>query len=400
MENSKFETLKPSQTPFFPFPPHSRTLLRSETYRTLGRILSHCHDESQRSRALQTVPHEPKQDYGGNQRNELVCTKHTGRNMLFQKESEENKEAHMSYLGGRNQSINGIVGLLISDQEVHFDVPEFHMEESGLREKLEVDEELCIREAIDSCFGIDMTTETTKPMENNEEKKSIVEKHLSEQIEQELRQTEMKLEKLISSSGSMNSSLCVTADEDIEEGEILGGIGIYDESMDLLHEDAVSFKDKRAEEVQVAKAIMDGSSHDEQDRGLERDAESTFVLGNTGNNATNIRELELRDSIRKEVEDESVIFREKIKEAKHANWYESMLEIGKLRRQSGGVKESDSPAACLTNLVLHCKTSEESDTEIQNTSSAEKDEGVHDRKRKRVLTKERRAKKGVCMSFF
>ncbi|XP_008242370.1 PREDICTED: uncharacterized protein LOC103340702 isoform X1 [Prunus mume] len=63
MEEANIETGKPSQT-LIAFPPHCRRHLKSGTYRTLVRILSHCYDESQHSAADQNVPQELNQDNG------------------------------------------------------------------------------------------------------------------------------------------------------------------------------------------------------------------------------------------------------------------------------------------------------------------------------------------------
>lgn len=60
MEEANIETEKPSQT-LIAFPPHCRRHLKSGTYRTLVRILSHCYDESQHSAADQNVPQELNQ---------------------------------------------------------------------------------------------------------------------------------------------------------------------------------------------------------------------------------------------------------------------------------------------------------------------------------------------------
>ncbi|CAB4318596.1 unnamed protein product [Prunus armeniaca] len=63
MEEANIETEKPSQT-LIALPPHCRRHLKSGTYRTLVRILSHCYEESQHSAADQNVPQELNQDNG------------------------------------------------------------------------------------------------------------------------------------------------------------------------------------------------------------------------------------------------------------------------------------------------------------------------------------------------
>ncbi|CAK9159204.1 unnamed protein product [Ilex paraguariensis] len=438
MESSLFETQKPSQTPL-PFPPHRRRHLRSETYRTIVHILSNCCDESQRSHALPTVPEEPKQDCGGSalgqltEINRLVGPNHMeSESWIVLKKSEENGEVigsedrdcrhkvirvdgldhvnamvhdiNVNSVGEGSQTTNGGVGLrLINNQEDYLNDPEPHMEESGHKEQLQVDQELSIGEAcetIDSCFGIDMIAGiagTTKPGEINEETRSNVERYFSEEVELELHQKEMELEKLITCSKGrpMDSSLCVTADEEMEEGQISGDDGVYDESMDFSHEDVVSLEKKKVEQVKFLKAIVDEvvSTHDEQNAGLERDSESSSLFVKAVDNAGNSMDVELRERIRKEVGNESlVVVCGKIIEAQKAHKYESMLETGEIRKQCGGV-ESGSPAACVTNLALHGKISGENDTEIEGPGSTEKDEGVNNKKKKRILTKERKTKK-------
>ena len=57
MEKAEIESSKPLETPPFSFT-RRRSHLKSETYYTLVRILSHCYDKSQCSLADQVVPQE------------------------------------------------------------------------------------------------------------------------------------------------------------------------------------------------------------------------------------------------------------------------------------------------------------------------------------------------------
>ncbi|XP_059431918.1 zinc finger CCCH domain-containing protein 7 isoform X2 [Corylus avellana] len=65
MESAQIETPKPSET-YFSFT-RRRSPLKSETYYTLARILSHCYDKSHSSHAAQFAPQELNPDHGSDE---------------------------------------------------------------------------------------------------------------------------------------------------------------------------------------------------------------------------------------------------------------------------------------------------------------------------------------------
>ncbi|XP_061995363.1 zinc finger CCCH domain-containing protein 65-like isoform X1 [Rosa rugosa] len=86
MEEPQIEKEKPSET-LISFPPHRRRSLKSETHRTLLRILSHCYDVSQHSD--QNVPPELNQDNGSNELGEATAKEGGGNVELVEPDSRK-----------------------------------------------------------------------------------------------------------------------------------------------------------------------------------------------------------------------------------------------------------------------------------------------------------------------
>ncbi|GMP62835.1 hypothetical protein CsSME_00024789 [Camellia sinensis var. sinensis] len=275
----------------FPFPPHRRRHLKSETFLTLVRILSHCHADSH---TCHSHPQErPKQD-------------------------------------------------------------------------------------------VDVYAESSRLDENNEGSSFVERNVLKEVNEMEL----MELEKWVSDCGGINSLLRVTDDEEIEEGEISGDFGVYDQSMDLLLEDAVSLE-KKVDEVQNSEAI----SNDEQFTCKKQ------KVANQEDTKSNKNFVETIDNVGKEVELkilsnmpeiecklEIAVFG-KYGEAKLAHGYDSVIETVRNEQQTArAIEEFNHPA-------VPGKISRENATKNQSALSTEKDAGVRKEKKRGPKTKENKAKK-------
>ncbi|PON84420.1 Zinc finger, CCCH-type [Trema orientale] len=71
VEEAQIETVKTSET-LMHFPPHTRRHLKSQTYRTLVRILSRCSDESPPSLPAHNVDHDPKSESGSNELGQIT----------------------------------------------------------------------------------------------------------------------------------------------------------------------------------------------------------------------------------------------------------------------------------------------------------------------------------------
>ncbi|XP_028060170.1 zinc finger CCCH domain-containing protein 65-like [Camellia sinensis] len=198
----------------------------------------------------------------------------------------------------------------------------------------------------------------------------------------------MELEKWVSDCGGINSLLRVTDDEEIEEGEISGDFGVYDQSMDLLLEDAVSLE-KKVDEVQNSEAI----SNDEQFTCKKQ------KVANQEDTKSNKNFVETIDNVGKEVElkilsnmpeieckSEIAVFG-KYGEAKLAHGYNSVIETVRNEQQTArAIEEFNHPA-------VPGKISRENATKNQSTLSTEKDAGVHKEKKRGPKTKENKAKK-------
>ncbi|KAA8523263.1 hypothetical protein F0562_009686 [Nyssa sinensis] len=443
MEKSEFETLKPSQATFT-FPPHRRRHLKSKTYCTLVRILSHCYAESQCSHANQVVPKDPKQGNGLNelgeatehqvrheltgpaslesknllierdvQSSEVFGSELTGptsldsKNFLIERDIEssevfgfhgrgfnhdhmevdeldnvnkieENEKLVNNTANNLANSLeegnpSGDVVALANNQEDQFSLQEIHMQESGNGGQLEEEKYSCnVTEAVDSSLDIKMITDSAILHVNSEERSSSEKRNVSEEVEHEMQQKDMELEKSVSTCGVMNSPLRVTADGELEEGEISWDFEIFDQSLDLLLEDAVSSEAKMVDGEQTFKDIIDKEEFScKEQKGInEKDTKSNTNRSDIKNTAGNDVEVEPIRSNRIEMEYmPKFIVHGKTIEADRESGYDNVIEIGRNKKQG------------------------ENGAEKQGTMSTEKDASLHKKKDRRPLTKERRERK-------
>lgn len=270
----------------------------------------------------------------------------------------------------RNQNNNDFAALRV-DQEDQFSFPDFNMEEFGYAEQLG-EKALSIREVletIDSFIDIDVTAESSKDIENKEEKSSPLER-----IESEMQQKGRESEELVSASCVMDSSPHQRTTEDIEAGEISGDTGFYEKSMDFL-QDVVSLEKNSVDKVQASEDInhKEEFSRSERQRELEKDEQSNTLSMNTINHIDNAMEVELRKDNRNLVENRSkLVFYGDIIEDKIADVKNSRLEIGRNKKQGSRPKETGSPASCAKNLALSGESSGENAMENQCSASTEK----------------------------
>ncbi|KAL2555244.1 uncharacterized protein Fot_08863 [Forsythia ovata] len=419
MENStELGTLKSTQNPLS-FPPHRRRPLRSRTYCTLVQILSHCHNDLQPSPSPQPVPQSQTLgdsgavEFGqGTEHNELA--NHGGMkldNLLVQQEPvvDKNKESIDSQGGGFSSKqkdaqdlvhtnvateVNGKVSLETSI--IHTDsvvdkaqtsdcavksvnelenvtcVPESHKEDIGPSREPELNEGVCIGEvfeAINSCFGINTASESSKLGENFEEKGSSLDRSMSKEVEHQLRLKEIEFEKLISNSGSMDFSHCVSANEEIEEGEISGEAGVDDDLMDELFEDSMLSAEKTTEEGQVSGVDKELFAWDDEDRGFLRGDMSDCLFVNIMGDGNDPMEV---DIVRKKQDSQS-----------HT-----------VQNSAMDTQRVDPTEASLENPSAFGETLQENNVEKQVSVPGEQAaDGDKKKKKKGPLTKERRAKK-------
>ncbi|KAK3025780.1 hypothetical protein RJ639_041936 [Escallonia herrerae] len=375
MENSQSETLNPPHNTFA-FPPHRRRPLKSASFCQLLRILSHCYEGSENSENPFAeeepfrdatgevigcqggeVSHAPMQidglghskELGGNEEyaqdnstnhvNSLQIDGFGHSKVLGGNEEYAQGNNHVNSLGDKNNDSNGVAALL-ADEENDFNIPELPIEEfEGL---LELDKELFgeeVSEAIHSSPDVDMTGQSSKASENDTTKSYQVDKHVSvsEGLEGGVQGKERSLEGMVSASGAKDSSLCLTAHEEVEDGEISGDTGVH-KQMDVL-----LLKDKGEDKVQIPE-----KSKEKQDlaitgpqRGVESYTNTTPFFMDTANNVGSRLEVERGGINRNLVEYNSEIFYHgKAIGLKVADGHDCRPEPGKNKKPVGGANES------------------------------------------------------------
>ncbi|KAK6147696.1 hypothetical protein DH2020_018608 [Rehmannia glutinosa] len=410
-------TLNPSEDAFS-FPPHRRRPLRSRTYRALIGILSHCHTnspqlqmqeevdagdfelrplseengsitshevnlkavlvplpdskQSEDTLVKETTSGENKENInfqeGGFDYNQATVPKLDGINKVTDGEQEvapENSSSIGDVLMVNNQM--GDCAIQIAKEQVNADIVlDNQMDDFGTLEELKVDNEFSIHdysEVLDSCFVMDMVIESSKTVEDSQENGIVLEENRPKEAEHELQLKEMELEKLIHSSGAVDSSCCLNADEEMEEGEISGEAGVVDASFDVLYEDAASLGEKTTEMVHASEYSFDKEELicNDEDRGCLQHQISDPTPNNIVNKSRTTAVL-MQDCHSQNV------FRD------------SHVE----NQRSGPV------APFFENLSIL----QENAAENQMSASFEKDGDARKKKRKNgPLTKERRAKK-------
>jgi hypothetical protein len=130
---------------------------------------------------------------------------------------DNNNGNHVGSFIEDNQTIDGLTNL-IAGQKDGCNVAD--TTRVSLTRREEADKQTFLNEvpeAVDSSLELemDMVAELSRPIEHGDHKNSIEEKTFSEGIERELQLKEKELEKLISSSSVMNSSVCPIANDDI-----------------------------------------------------------------------------------------------------------------------------------------------------------------------------------------
>ncbi|CAL5436258.1 unnamed protein product [Camellia sinensis] len=398
MEQSHLETLNHSDS-LFPFPPHHRRHLKSETFLTLVRILSHCHADSH---TCHSHPQErPKQ---GSVENELgqstkgeVCGEPVGPTSMESEILSIQRGALNSTLFGSDECVNedrtetyefdhisrinkelvpengiklvnntldknpsGNVVSLIDNKEGQSSPQEICVKESGNLDKENYSWK--VTEALDLSLDIDIYAESSRLDENNEQGSSFVERNVLEEVnEMEL----MELEKWVSDCGGINSLLCVTDDEEIKEGDISGDFGVYDQSMDLLLEDAVSLE-KVEEQNSEAISNDDQFPCKKQKVANQEDTKSNKNFVETIDNVGKEVELKILSNMPEiECKSEIAVFG-KYGEAKLAHGYDSVIETVRNEQQTArAIEEFNHP-------TVPGKISRENATKNQSTLSSEK----------------------------
>ncbi|KAF8401014.1 hypothetical protein HHK36_014317 [Tetracentron sinense] len=387
MEKAKVETLKPSMregTPFV-FPPHRRSHLKSETFRTLVRILSHCIDESQNSPALQIVPEAAKpgidSDQIGQTTQKGVCGNLVGpddlgpENLPIQEDPIIDKSTevigiqdgsfsqeqivtdeleHRMRIDGDEElvcgdslkpsissvekypTVNEVVSL-IDDQCGLFSLEHILIDESEQPTLLTDDnKDLNCKtlEAMNLSLDKELINEDFKSSEDNQDRNSSLERNVVEELDNVMQQKEMDLMNLVSSNSIMDSSVSLTADREIEDGEISDDSGISNQPIDLFLEDALVYEERK----------------------------------------------DVKERKRKDMEDKpNILVYSKTRKVKKAYGDDSMLEAGINKRQDNGAKgDVNCSVSRPNNLGFHGEISEKIVTENQRIKTLGHDTILHD----------------------
>ncbi|XP_057766306.1 zinc finger CCCH domain-containing protein 65-like isoform X2 [Salvia miltiorrhiza] len=228
-------------------------------------------------------------------------------------------------------------------------VLDIEMDDFGTLKDVELENDSCFyqfSEVLDSCFGSDVAVESSESRQLSQEKGTVSKENLVKNMDYELQMKEMELEKLIYSSGNTEAPLCQNAGE-IEEGEISGDAGISgEEALENLH-------------VSEGHFDRDKLLREDTDRGRQQHKISDPSLVNIANIESNPKNVKNRIPARQ---------------------LQDYHDLDVLRSSHMKIpKRSDTPR-CL-------------DAENQINITTEMDENAGKNKRKRTLTKERRAKK-------
>ncbi|CAA0842572.1 Zinc finger CCCH domain-containing protein 65 [Striga hermonthica] len=331
MEDSSLQslTLNPSDAAFS-FPPHRRRPLRSRTFCALVGIITNTHKLRIQGDGGALEVRSVREEDGATISNEdvhseaaviplPVCKQQSEDTLVRETSISEKKVTSFQYGDSeRNQAttpeldhgslgtdgrrevapensvsnenlsivVNQTSGCAIQvskeqEENASKDVLGHHMENLVALEELQVDEEFSVADysdVLDSCFGVDMTIESSK---------TVLEENMSKETEHELQLKEMELEKLINFQN---------ADHEFEEGEISGEVGVADVSF---HEEPSLVGDRTVEIVHASEDVLDkeeSMSTEEYNRGFRQHQAPDPLLARTVNsdyNSVNIRSRQI-----------------------------------------------------------------------------------------------------------
>lgn len=410
MENSKFETLN--------LPPYRRRPLRSQTFRSLLRILSIFDEDPQHSQPPVTQASNSDSDgtESGAASKSGECLAHANMvydELLLHKDSlvdgnrgvsgmeegdldntpleivgsdhslrEGIKElAHkdnanlMNSLGNPNRDSS----LLTCNLEDQSSVPRHHIKE--FTEQIEVDK---LPTHINPSLGADKIVTLNPSMNNDEKNLPIGMKALEEVKDDRHINTWVTSENPIVTSGAMRSFLNLTADEEVEDGEISG------EFIGFSLEDNMLSKENKVDEEHFPEEVS-GKEQIVLDKPVISNMDITSNVGQG-------MEAEIKAPRRNLVEYNSEIFiRGTAVKSANLNGHRCKAKIGETKKQESGVTKSNSAAVCLRNLVQVGGVSRENRTKNQDIASTKKDAEVRsEKKRQAPPAKEKRANKKIC----
>lgn len=253
----------------------------------------------------------------------------------------------------------------IPDEKDMGNVMDFHQEFSCRRELKVFNEPFVneVPETVSSSVDMDEIADMSIPDKSSNEKSPAMEGHLTEDLEHALQLKQKELEKLVSSSGNLDLSLCDTEDGEIEEGEISGGV---DEAKDLLFEDAVSSEETQFYKVQISEhADKEVCTRDDGDARLENSDTGNSLFLDTVDCSNDIVELETKINTKEQQTSAEVFVDSK-----------DIAITGWTTEQVSAVKKMDHPAISLENLAQHGLMHEDT-TEIKSDADTKMVRQIH-----------------------
>lgn len=339
-----------AETPLFTFSPLRKSHLKSQTYRTLVRILSH-------PQLCQFVPPPPGNggDGGPHVLGNQVCSRHVelcheslldknGQERGFSDtqavinevenimgiEEDENLVIDQTACGtglqdrdliqaqhllidelehlmkgnvelvchnnsgpvtNRNRNAAGDVVAVSNNQDEHFERHPVVIKECRGVGQLQLDEETL-------CQNNKISSEVSKPVDNCEE--SSLSRTNGLEVNNEMQQKEIQSDKSVCADATMGYP---PEDGEIEEREVSGEFEVDDGSVDMFSEDAVAPQEKKVDEKQASEAIIDKNRLPINEKNEANKKHSWFSssMAYTVENAKDRREVEAQQRFSSEM---------------------------------------------------------------------------------------------------
>lgn len=394
MEKGRREKLeRPSVAPFA-FPPHRRSHLKSEAFRTLVRILFHCSELANRSHPLQIAPADPERDNSGQKLEQAVGNEI--RSMLVHSDGTDCDKLSKQKMVDKNSETNEDGGYVQS--QVILTEPIMRVEGNGmaLKQINPVDKITEVSGAsgfshsqviandirpmtrvngkVEGISNINLLSSLTDGNGTGDNVFALKSNQKDQFDKQQIAvgsqapdlcfkndtTSELQYKKMVfdkSVYGSSKTPICLTEDGEVEEGEISGDLDISGQSNALFLEDAAASKEKKVEE-QICEGVVDTVG----DSDIGPDVE---VKGRSGE-----------------------VKRRNILKGKWTYQDDCVLEAGRNVRQDGG-----SIIHCVADCTDDPGEKQQKPVTENHVSSKEKDGSASNKRRKGPCSKEKKEKK-------
>ncbi|OVA08422.1 zinc finger protein [Macleaya cordata] len=355
---------------------HRRSHLKSETVGTLLRILSLCVEESQSSHPHPIVSDALNPGVHNEELERITQQESQNEILLIENDLLSNKSVEVISIEPSTLVVEKdmIIDEVVASINNHCDLVE---------ESRQGDEEI----KIDKHLNFEILG-AIKPAEDTEVGLFSSEQNVVEEVAHEMQQKETGLTKPVNLDTTMDCSVCLITDMEIEDGEIPDDTWVYGQSIDLFHEDSALLEEMKVGGDQNLGEVIRKSESDN----VEKHVASTFCRASTTDSMNSIQEELKRKSGEKHDRDDILGYK-RSGDVEQADGDDGMLEARRNAKGGGEAKGVvNLPQTYLDNLGYSFKTSDNIMTDDQGSAPKVKDTKGGD-KIKRVLTKERKAKK-------